>query len=184
MSIQTITAKKAAELLQQGAVFIDIRGDNEYMHEHIRGARHITTDALNPASLTDDVIVFYCTAGKRTALAQQTLDAAATRQAYILEGGIEAWKQAGMPVMKSSVRPIPSQPPSLQRQVLFIAGAVVFSGTLLGVYVSPWFFIIPAFVGCALMFAGAVGFCLLAQILKRMPWNQSKQPHQINPASH
>ena len=39
-------------------------------------------------------------------------------QTYILEGGLDAWKSAGLPVVKDA-----SQPLELQRQVQIAAGA-------------------------------------------------------------
>jgi hypothetical protein len=46
------------------------------------------------------------------------------------------------------------------------------AGTVLGVAVSPWFFVVPAFFGAGLTFAGLTGFCGLARVLMKMPWNR------------
>jgi hypothetical protein len=53
------------------------------------------------------------------------------------------------------------------------AGSIVFLGTMLGLFVSPWFFAIPAFVGTGLTVAGLTGFCGMARILKKAPWNRA-----------
>jgi len=53
-----------------------------------------------------------------------------------------------------------------------IAGFLVTLGVLLGVTVSPWWLGLAAFVGCGLMFAGASGWCGMAILLGRMPWNR------------
>jgi len=45
-------------------------------------------------------------------------------------------------------------------------------GVLLGVLVSPWFLILSGFVGCGLVFAGATGWCGMALLLARLPWNR------------
>jgi Protein of unknown function (DUF2892) len=50
---------------------------------------------------------------------------------------------------------------------------LAFVGTLLGLFVSPRFFAVPAFVGAGLITAGVTGFCGMARILMRAPWNQS-----------
>ena len=47
------------------------------------------------------------------------------------------------------------------------------AGVALGVFVSPWFLILPAFVGCGLMFAGITGWCGMALLLAKMPWNKA-----------
>jgi hypothetical protein len=53
------------------------------------------------------------------------------------------------------------------------AGSLAVVGTLLGLFVSPWFFAVPAFVGAGLITAGLTGFCGMARILMRAPWNRS-----------
>ncbi|HRD78783.1 MAG TPA: DUF2892 domain-containing protein, partial [Hyphomicrobiaceae bacterium] len=75
----------------------------------------------------------------------------------IVEGGIESWKRAGLPVMKDA-----SQPLELQRQVQLIAGFLIVLGAVLSVSVSPVFVWLSAFVGAGLMLAGATGWCGMA----------------------
>ena len=65
------------------------------------------------------------------------------------------------------------QPIEMQRQVQIAAGGLAFSGTLLGLPLSPWFFVVPAFVGAGLVFAGLTGFCGMARLLRRAPWNRA-----------
>ena len=65
------------------------------------------------------------------------------------------------------------QPIELQRQVQIGAGSLAFLGTMLGLFVSPWFFAVPAFVGAGLIMAGVTGFCGMASILMRAPWNRA-----------
>jgi hypothetical protein len=61
---------------------------------------------------------------------------------------------------------------SLERQVRIAAGTLVATGTLLGAFVSPWWLILPGFVGGGLIFAGVTDFCGMAMLLARMPWNK------------
>jgi len=65
----------------------------------------------------------------------------------------DAWKKAGLPVAVDRRHPI-----ELQRQVQIAAGSLALFGTMLGLFVSPWFFAVPSFVGAGLMVAGATGF--------------------------
>jgi hypothetical protein len=74
---------------------------------------------------------------------------------------------AGLPVERQAVGGI-----SLERQVRIVAGALVLSGTLLGVFVHPLLFILPGFVGGGLMFAGITDICGMGMLLARMPWNK------------
>jgi hypothetical protein len=65
------------------------------------------------------------------------------------------------------------QPLELQRQVQIGAGSLAFVGTMLGLFVSPWFFAVPAFVGAGLIVAGVTGFCGMARVLMQAPWNRT-----------
>lgn len=98
------------------------------------------------------------------------LAACAAGPAYALEGGLQAWKKAALPVELNARQPI-----ALQRQVHIAAGSFVLLGAVLGATVSPWFHLLPAFVGSGLIFAGASGICGMARLLMRMPWNRATQ---------
>ncbi len=54
---------------------------------------------------------------------------------------------------------------SIDRIVLVFAALVVLTGTLLAATVSPWFLIMPGFVGLNLLQSQFTGFCPLAKIL-------------------
>jgi hypothetical protein len=49
----------------------------------------------------------------------------------------------------------------------------VLTGVVLGLFVSPGFFGLSAFVGAGLTFAGATGWCGMAKLLAVMPWNRA-----------
>jgi hypothetical protein len=54
------------------------------------------------------------------------------------------------------------------RQVQIASGPLVLLGTL----VAPALYGIAGFVGAGLVFAGDSGFCGMADMLARMPWNR------------
>lgn len=58
------------------------------------------------------------------------------------------------------------------RQVQIAAGALVLLGVILGYGVAPGFFLISGVVGAGLLFAGISGFCGMARLLMKMPWNR------------
>ena len=169
--LQTISPERAAELVRRGAVLIDIREADEHARERIPGARHHALsrmDAESPARSGDEVLVFHCRSGARTrGHAARLSAAAATCEAYILDGGLNAWKKAGLPVALDR-----SQPIDIIRQVQIAAGSLVLMGILLGTFVAPGFYALSAFVGAGLMFAGISGFCGMAHLLALMPWNR------------
>jgi hypothetical protein len=56
---------------------------------------------------------------------------------------------------------------SIDRMVMAFAGAMILASLLLGIYVSPNWFWLTAFVGANLFQASFTGFCPLAMILRR-----------------
>lgn len=86
---------------------------------------------------------------------------------YHLRDGLHTWKAAGYPTQVNKDAPI-----SMFRQVQIVAGTLVFLGTILGAFVSPWFLIISGFVGCGLVFSGATNTCAMSILLAKLPYNQ------------
>ncbi|MCI1294357.1 MAG: DUF2892 domain-containing protein, partial [Acetobacter sp.] len=60
----------------------------------------------------------------------------------------------------------------LDRQVQLIIGLLVLTGSLLGFFVSPWYFLLTGFFGAGLTVAGLTGFCGLARVVAHAPWNR------------
>ena len=100
-NLKTISPDEAATLVRDGAVLIDIREANEHANENIPGARHHALsqiDAKHPAREGDTVLIYHCRSGARTRMNAKRLAAAAgDREVYLLGGGIEEWKRAGLP---------------------------------------------------------------------------------------
>jgi rhodanese-related sulfurtransferase len=155
-------------------VLIDIREHDEHAREHILGARLAPLSAIDAHDFDRDhgkVAVFHCKSGMRTQANAARLLARGFHEAYFLEGGIEAWKAAGLPVHTNKRAPM-----EIMRQVQMTAGALVLIGVLLGWLVHPGFFALSGFIGAGLMFAGASGWCGMAMMLKAMPWNRAVLP--------
>ncbi len=57
---------------------------------------------------------------------------------------------------------------SVDRMVFAFAGSFVLIGVLLAWLASPWWLIVPAFVGVNMLQSAFTGFCPLAKILKRL----------------
>jgi rhodanese-related sulfurtransferase len=170
-ALNTISPNRAAELVRQGAVLIDVRDTDEHARERIPGAHHQALnrlDAETPVRSGDEILIFHCRSGVRTAGNAGRLAAAAQHcEAYILEGGLDAWKKAGLPVTLDRRQPI-----ELMRQVQIAAGTLVLIGIVLGTFIAPGFYALSAFVGAGLVFAGVSGFCGMARLLAVMPWNR------------
>lgn len=168
MTLQTIDPVGAKRLIDDGAVLVDIRERDEHARERIPGARNLPVGSLTDVPTGGaKTVVFHCRSGARTAANAQRLASAAGCEAYVLEGGIDAWKKAGLPVAVDSRQPI-----EIMRQVQITAGSLVLLGAILGTWVAPAFYGLSAFVGAGLMFAGISGWCGMARILAVMPWNR------------
>ena len=170
-SLKTITPERAAELVRSGAVLLDIREADEHARERIPGARHHALSRIDqntPIHAGDDVVIFHCRSGARTKGNAARLASAAPKcETYILDGGLDAWKKAGLPVALDR-----SQPIDIMRQVQIAAGSLVLLGVVLGATVAPVFYALSGFVGAGLLFAGVSGFCGMARLLAVMPWNR------------
>ena len=170
MSLPLISPQQASARVAEGAKLIDIRDADEYAREHIPVAQSVPLDTL-PAGLkagAGDTIIFHCQSGARTSgNADRLARAAAPAQAFVIEGGLQGWKQAGLQTVEDRSQPLP-----LMRQVQIAAGLLILCGVVLGYSVSGGFFLLSGFVGAGLLFAGVTGFCGMARLLKVMPWNR------------
>lgn len=170
MSLKTIDATQAKRLIESGALLVDIREADEYAREHIAAAQSLPVSALSGRNLERGAarqVIFHCRSGARTRSHATRLAEAAACDAYLLEGGLDAWKKAGFPVRTDR-----SQPLEIMRQVQIAAGGLIVLGAILGALLSPWFHLLSGLVGAGLVFAGASGHCGLALLLQRMPWNR------------
>ena len=170
MSIRTITPNQARELLAQGAVLIDIRETDEHARERIPEARLVPLATIGDSafsSLRAEQVIFHCRSGARTKAHAQTLASAVSCDTYLIEGGLDAWKRAGLPVVTDRKQPI-----EIMRQVQIAAGSLVLLGTLLGATISPLLYVLPGVIGAGLVLSGVTGTCAMARLLRVMPWNR------------
>lgn len=170
----TLTKLKAADTadrLKAGkAVLIDIRERDEYAREHIPGAVSLPVSALDEADLKLEAgqqAIFHCKSGMRTDSNCARLAQHVEGDAYMLEGGLDAWRAHGLPTAKDLKAPL-----EINRQVQIAAGSLVLLGVILGWLITPAFFGLSAFIGAGLMFAGISGWCGMANVLAIMPWNR------------
>ncbi|MBI1260784.1 MAG: rhodanese-like domain-containing protein [Rhizobiales bacterium] len=103
MSLKPVDVKTVQEWLAKGdCVLVDIREPNETAVERIAGAKLVPLSTILPADISDVTgkqVVYHCKGGMRT---QQNADrlsnCAGVCDAFYLDGGIEAWKKAGLAV--------------------------------------------------------------------------------------
>ncbi|MEM7682398.1 MAG: rhodanese family protein [Planctomycetota bacterium] len=185
--MQTISIHELRELLAgpQTVRLVDVRTPAEYRAVHVRGAELRPLDGLDLCSLEEDAtaapenpgnppqpadptrVYLICKQGKRSrAAAARLMQCSPSVAPIVVEGGTDACVRAGLDVVQGRSMM------SLERQVRIGAGALVALGTGLGVLVHPTFLILPAFVGCGLVFAGVTNTCGMGMLLTKMPWNR------------
>jgi rhodanese-related sulfurtransferase len=174
MTMTALTAldpKTVADRLKNRTLtLVDIREADEFAREHIGGAVSLPLSKLESAHVKLEPgkdVVFQCRSGMRTSANCARLAAFADGPAYVLEGGLDAWKKSGLPVRADAAAPL-----EINRQVQIAAGMLILTGVVLAQTVHPAFVGLSAFVGAGLTFAGVSGWCGMAKLLAVMPWNQ------------
>ena len=169
-----IQASQVQADLQSGkrVVLIDVRTPVEHDEMHIAGSRLMPLDQLDAATVKSasagsESCVLICRSGKRAEQAHQKLHAAGCENLVILDGGVMAWEAAGLPLERTERKVLP-----LMRQVQLIIGLLALTGSILALTVHKNFAILPAFLGAGLTMAGSTGWCGLAILLSKMPWNK------------
>ena len=159
---------------QEPAELLDVRSPAEFAGAHVPGARLVPLDELDAAAYlkqkpdADKPIYVLCQSGGRARRAIEKFRQAGFDNCVLVEGGTQAWMDAGLPVNRSESKVLP-----LMRQVQIAVGAISAIGAALALFVNPLFAIVPLVTGCGLLFAGVTGFCGLALVLARMPWNKT-----------
>ena len=175
MSVKNVDAKTLKKWLENNeAVVIDVREPAEHEAEKISGSNLLPLANVCKNSLPEcknKKLVLHCRGGKRSSSAcQKLIGEDPNLEIYNLEGGISAWMAEGCEIKTSGKFFLP-----LDRQVQLAIGLGVLIGSVLGYFVSPNFFLLCGFFGAGLIFAGLSGYCGLAVLMAKMPWNKGCQ---------
>ncbi|MGO4405899.1 rhodanese-like domain-containing protein [Bosea sp. RAF48] len=167
---RSLSPQEAQRQLAAGeALLIDVREPAEFAASHIPLAVSLPLSGL-PGALAqlprDRTLIFQCQSGMRSA--QACALAAQRAESVSLDGGIVAWRAAGLPIVGNAGPRL-----SIFRQVQMIVGMMVALLVLAGFAGLTVAFAIAGIMGAMLAFAGATGWCGLAMLLARMPWNRA-----------
>lgn len=174
MQTRTIKPSELYERIKSGEAMdlIDVRTHAEFRDTHVGVAHCVPLHTLDPQSIiadhatSADPIYVICQSGARGQEACRQFAAAGYDNVVNVEGGTAAWTAAGLPVDRGR------QMVPLDGQVRVAIGSIVLASALLGL-LNPYFLAITIFMGAGLIFSGISGFCGLAMLLARAPWNQS-----------
>ena len=100
----TVGTLQATRLINdRDAVVVDVRPSAEFAAGHLPNARNITADELGKRASdlpTGKPVIVVCGTGNRAGKAASALRAAGRQDVFCLEGGVAAWQQAGLPLVK------------------------------------------------------------------------------------
>lgn len=172
MKPETLSPKQVSKLIEQGAVLVDIRDRTDYLREHIPQAVSLPLTEITTGKTVEGAgqqpVIFHCQTGMRTTNnADELVSAVRSGKVFLMSGGINAWKGAALPTVEDKKQPLP-----IIRQVHITAGILILLGVIAGYAVDNRLFLLSGFVGAGLVFSGVSGFCGMASVLQKMPWNR------------
>ncbi|MFA7343585.1 MAG: rhodanese-like domain-containing protein [Terrimicrobiaceae bacterium] len=175
--MKNISVNELKTLLSGGPTpnLIDVRTPAEFAGIHVPGACLLPLDTIDCAEVlarhnrirSASPIYILCHSGVRAKKAAEKFAAVGFEDCIVVEGGTQAWAEAGFPVERGRRAVLP-----LDRQLQIVIGLVVLAGVLLSFFLDPAWIWLSGFAGCGLIFAGLTGICPMRAVIARMPWNQ------------
>jgi rhodanese-related sulfurtransferase len=105
--VPEVEPAEAAQLVDEGAVILDVRDSDEFSQGRAKGAFHIPFGALGERLgevPSDRPVIVVCRSGGRSYQAAQTL-AKRGYSSMSLAGGLHAWCDDGLPVERADGSP-------------------------------------------------------------------------------
>ena len=90
---------------RQNALLVDVSALADFEKGHIAGAKNVQPSQFDPenkvlAAVRDLPVVVTCRNGPASSAAARKLAKAGFKQVYWLDGGLTAWQQANLPLVK------------------------------------------------------------------------------------
>jgi rhodanese-related sulfurtransferase len=101
-----VSQLQATQYINQGKTLVlDVRSADEFATGHLPNAKNIPLAEINNRlkeieKSKNAVVITVCATGVRSSNAVSVLNKAGFAQVFSLEGGTEAWKTQGMPIVK------------------------------------------------------------------------------------
>lgn len=101
-----LSAAEATQLInRRNAVVVDLRPAAEFANGHLPSARHVEFAELQAkvgqlVKNKSNPVLLVCQTGQHSNKAARIVRDAGYAEVHVLEGGVNAWQQAGMPVVK------------------------------------------------------------------------------------
>ncbi|HLS83070.1 MAG TPA: rhodanese-like domain-containing protein [Arenimonas sp.] len=101
-----VSPNQLTELInRENALVLDLRGQAEFEKGHILGSRHLLPSQIDPeskllAKSREAPVVLVCNMGASAGGVADKLVKAGFRRVAVLDGGINAWTGAGLPLAR------------------------------------------------------------------------------------
>jgi rhodanese-related sulfurtransferase len=171
-TVQSVGVAEAQSLVAEPTTLVlDVRSPGEFETSHIDGAVNIPVDRLDPhlreiVARSGGTMLLVCQSGGRAEQAATKLSREGRSDLVLLDGGMNAWQQAGAPVRRGDV-----QRWALERQVRLVAGGIVFASVLASLWVPGLQWVAGA-IGLGLFVAAVTNTCLMGMMLSKLPYNR------------
>jgi rhodanese-related sulfurtransferase len=105
-SLVSVTPQEVIRLMNQGALLLDLRPQEQYQAGHVTGARQMSGEQILSAADTlkkhkEKTVVVYDDSGSLGAAAVRQLAAQGFTRVFTLRGGLAAWRADHLPVSRS-----------------------------------------------------------------------------------
>jgi rhodanese-related sulfurtransferase len=169
-----VGAQEIADRIGKGSrlTLLDVRTPAEFESAHIDGSYNVPLDQLAEhrealRGRLNRPTVLVCRSGAHAREADTLLREIDPPSLHVLDGGVIAWEQAGLPLRRGR------QIWSLERQVRGVAGGLVLAsvvGSAIAWLPLKW---LAALVGGGLLFSALTDTCAMGSVLSRLPCNRA-----------
>lgn len=167
----TVQALKAAVESDPKSQLIDVRESAEVAADGSAAGAVLAplSNDVAAAGLLDPrkAVYILCRTGARAVKAAALLEARGFADVRVVGGGMEAWRDAGYPVLRKGPATW-----SLERQVRLTVSLLLLGSFMLGNLAHPAFFILTPLIAGGLLFSAVTDTCGMASVLALLPWNR------------
>ncbi len=101
----SVAPNEAIRMMNDGAVLVDVRAPNLFKDGHIAGARNVPGDQIADGAkslekLSGKTLIMCGDDGSTAGAAVRTLERAGFKSVFSLRGGLAAWRQENLPVVR------------------------------------------------------------------------------------
>ena len=105
-SLRSVSPQELIRLMNQGALVLDLRPNEQYQAGHLNGARQMSGEQILSAGDTlkkhkEKTVVVYDDSGTLGAAAVRQLSAQGFSRVFALRGGLSAWRADNLPLSRA-----------------------------------------------------------------------------------